>query len=485
MKGSEEEPLKEGPHTLKESPFTVGENQALKREIYGLKCLAGLGDLLFKKEFKNPQIILAGEEELRDLTGFLNLKSTPVFHLSDLNASPLETRRLSLTRKAFHLGAARGVKAVFCATPLQILKKVFFQKPLVLKEGSVLPDFRKLGFQEKDFARNPGEFALRGYLCDIFPPSYKTALRLELEGDRILSIYTLNKDSPSRKEKINEVFLMNFKEWDLKNRQPLCRFLKDRGPGEGKLKILARGEVPSGWEDLMNVLSNNCSLDFFASAEIWIKDPEELKLLFHQESLLKTQKLSPSLSREDIFLPWEKLTAFPSVFLLSKPLPKSKDSFLPQSITKETSPANIKPFKKEIPSFTKDSLSSLKKGSEFQKIENPAMEEDSQKLFPFRYSCYKFQKNRTKNLEENLKTLPVSQFVFISQTKEEEGKLKNQLLLLDGSNKELSLFDGKLLFFLQGRSLSFINERESVAYIQTRDLLPTKKQEEAKQKKFF
>ena len=27
-------------------------------------------DLLLKKEFKNPQIILAGEEELRDLTGF-------------------------------------------------------------------------------------------------------------------------------------------------------------------------------------------------------------------------------------------------------------------------------------------------------------------------------------------------------------------------------------------------------------------------------
>ena len=39
MKGSEEEPLKEGPHTLKESPFTVGENQALKEKYMALNAL--------------------------------------------------------------------------------------------------------------------------------------------------------------------------------------------------------------------------------------------------------------------------------------------------------------------------------------------------------------------------------------------------------------------------------------------------------------
>lgn len=418
-------------HPLKETSL-FEKNQPLKREIYGFQCLAGLGDLLLKKEFKEPQIVLAPEKELKELICFLNLKSAPFFCLPDLSTSSFETKEISLTRKAFHLGAARGLKAVFCSTPFQLLKKVLSQNPVILKEGEKLPNLTELGFHKKEFALNPGEFAMRGYLCDVFPPSYETALRLELEGERILSLHTLNKDLKSRKEKINKIFLMNLKEWNLENRQSLCLFLKNKGPREGKLKILARGEVPPGWEDLMNVLSARCSLDFFSSAEIWIKDSEDLKSSFYQESLLKVQKLSPSLSREDIFLPWEKLKKFPSASLFSKVLPN---------------PHNNKP-----PSFS--------------------------------YPCYRFQKSRSKNMEENLKALSASQIVFISQTAKEEERLKKQLLLLN-SNKELSFFEGKLLFFLQGRAISFINERESVAYIQTRDLLPIRRGEETKQKSSF
>lgn len=417
-----------------DSFFKETPHQMSGKEIYGFQCLAGLGDLLLKKELKKPQLVLAKEEELEELIHFLKLKSFPFFHLPESNASFIESGKISLIRRAFHLAAVRGLNAVFCSTPFQLLKKVSSKKPVILKEGSRLPDLKELGFHKKDFALNPGEFALRGYLCDVFPPSYETALRLELEGNRILSLHTLDKDSKSRKEKIDRLFLMNLNEWHLENRQSLCLFLKDKGPREGKLKLLARGEIPSGWKDLVNVLSPVCSLDFFSSAEIWIKDSDELKTLFHQESLLKIQRLSPSLCREDIFLPWEKLKIFPSVYLFSK--------------------TGLKTFSNEPSSFST-------------------------------YPCYRLQKSRTKKLEENLKKLPVSQLVFISQTAEEEKKLKNQLLLLNESDQELSFFDDKLLFFLQGQSISFINEKESVAYIQTRDLLSIKNQEKTKQKSSF
>ena len=402
------------------------------KEIYGLKCLAGLGDLLLKRESKKPLIILSKEKELKELTNFFQLKAFPFFYLPALRTSSIEVEKTSLIRKAFHLGALRNLNAVFCASPFQILKKVFHPNPLILKEGVKLPDLKELGFQKKDFVFKPGEFASRGYLCDIFPPSYETAIRLELEGECIASVHTLNKDLKTRKDKISAFHLISLKEWDPKNRQSICLFLRDSGPREKeKLKILARGEIPFGWEDLVNTLSSSCSLDFFSSAEIWIKDSEDLKSLFHQESLLKIQQLSPSLSREDLFLPWKKLQNFPSVSLFSRMKPKTSNNSSSSS-----------------------------------------------------YPCYPFQKSRSKSLEESLKELPFSQIVFVSRGVEEEGRIKKQLLLLNGVNKEFSFFEGRSLFFLQGKILSFINEKEGIAYIQVKDLLSERSSEDTKKSSF-
>ena len=395
------------------------------QEIYSLQCLTGLGDLLSKTPLKKPQIVLAHLKELKDLKALLNLKSIPCFELPDLKDPPFSLKDNLLIRKTFHTGATREVKGVFCSTPLSLLKKTLLQTPLVLKEGTLLPDFKELGFKEKELVFNPGEFALRGYLCDVFPPSYETPLRLELEGDRIISLHTLTKDFKTRKEPIKEALLISLEEWNRENRINLCRFLKSKGLQGEKLKTLARGEIPSDWEDLMNALSPHCSLDFFQSANIWIKEPETLKDSFYQESLSKTHSLSPSLSREDLFLPWSILKRFPSVLLYSRPLSASK---------------------KAQPPFSP---------------------------WPVSYPCKPLQ---FKELESDLKALSTTNVVFISRTLEEEAKLKNQLRLLKSTNEDLSLLENKNLLFLQGYLSSFVNETENTAYIQTKDLFASKKQ---------
>ena len=424
--------------------------QNRSHEIYSFQCLSGLGDLLLKTQLKGPQIVLATAKELKELKTFLAFKSLPCFELPELKEPPLGVKENLLVRKAFHLGAAREVTGVFCATPLQLLKKILFHSPVSLKKGAQLPDFKKLGFQEKEFAVKPGEFALRGYLCDVYLPSYEAPIRLELEGQNILSVHILNKNFKTRREEIKEALLMNLKEWDLKERQSLCRFLKDKGPQGENLKILARGEVPSGWEDLMNALSKKCSLDFFQSAQVWIKSPDQLEAWFYEQSLLKVQSLSPSLAREDIFLPWNILKRFLCVSLHSH------------------------------------SVKNVGKSEEFQKtgVSSETINKQSrvQNSLPSSYPCYSF---RPKGIKEGLKKLSVTQLVFISKTSKEEAQFKKQLCLLKTDGRKASFLKDKTVLFLQGLVPSFVNETEDTAYIQTHDLMSFIRREETKQQSSF
>lgn len=346
---------------------------SLRFEIYGFRSLMGLGDLLLKNPIKNPQIVLASLNELKELKAFLDFKSLPCFELPGLKDPPFSTRENLLIRKAFQTAALRKRPGIFCVSPFEILRKILFQKPLVLKPGDQIPDLMTLGFQEKEFALKPGEFALRGHICDIFPPSYGSALRLDLSGQRILSIHSLDRNFKIRKQQIKEILILSLKEWDLRNRSPLCRFLKNKGPWKKELQTLARGEVPEGWENLMNVLSQNCSLDYFSEARIWIKDLKELEDEFYKKSLMACQKLSPALSREDMFLSWERIEKSFRFILHSH-------------------------FKKRL---TDDMTPAAR-----QSVKRPAL-----------YPCYPF---KSEGLKKDLKNIPVKDIVFVFRNSEEE-----------------------------------------------------------------
>ena len=482
------------------------------KEITGLQCLAGLGEPPFDK-FLGPRLVIARDEELQELRAFLRFKSAPCFYLPASRSQ--ELTEPPWTGKAFQQAALRGLSAVFCASPLALLKKTFFpktQQALVLQKNVCPPDFKTLGFQEKEFAKKPGEFARRGFLIDILPPSYQTPIRVELDGDRIDSLHILNPDL-SRREEIQKVSLLSLKEWEPAERQALCRFLKDKGPQDGGLAVLARGEIPPGWEDLVSVLSEKASLDFFPASktEIWLKDPEKLQSSFYRDSFLKTQKLSPALSTEDLFRSWEILDRFPSVVLREAPLnvnaaasafasaPASSPG-PPLGAARETSPKN--------PSAGTQTVSYPCRRFQSEPAENMSFSE------------------QTKRALRELAALPVRQLVFLSQTDEEERDLKQALHSFRSASSDKfarsgdyyeggdfletaetdktavvsrqpaardrapaeengaaaingagpSHFGGKTVLFLRGRLLvSFVNEGGGAAYIQARDGLPQDK----------
>ena len=204
---------------------------------------------------------------------------------------------------------ARHSPGLFLASPHSLLKKTSLKTPLFqLREGDPLPDMPSLGYRRKDFAENPGDFSRRGFICDVFSPAYSTALRLELTGDRIVSLHLLDAGGKKRKETLTSALLPLTEEGPPRGElQKLCRFLKKEGCGREALQSLARGKIPFGFEILRNALDNTCSLDWFARPPwIWIYEPESLKQAFadREEGF---SRLPPPFRFQNVYLPWTRL----------------------------------------------------------------------------------------------------------------------------------------------------------------------------------
>lgn len=82
---------------------------------------------------------------------------------------------------------------------------------LRLKRGAVAPMtdaarwLRENGFQEVDYVYEPGQFALRGSILDIFGYSFEMPYRLDFFGDEIDSIRTFNTETQLSEQQIDAV----------------------------------------------------------------------------------------------------------------------------------------------------------------------------------------------------------------------------------------------------------------------------------------
>lgn len=65
---------------------------------------------------------------------------------------------------------------------------VFLKKNSDIKIKNLLESLCSLGYQKESMVTKTGEFAVRGFVIDIFPVSYKNPIRLEFWGDTIDSI---------------------------------------------------------------------------------------------------------------------------------------------------------------------------------------------------------------------------------------------------------------------------------------------------------
>ena len=71
--------------------------------------------------------------------------------------------------------------------------------------GKVLKSLRELGFLEVDYVYEPGQFALRGSILDVFSYNSEYPFRIDFFGDTVDSIRTFEVDTQLSKDKRTEV----------------------------------------------------------------------------------------------------------------------------------------------------------------------------------------------------------------------------------------------------------------------------------------
>ena len=94
---------------------------------------------------------------------------------------------------------------------LVISKKVLDDRLLTLHQGDTIDadetvnNLRQLGFSEVDYVYEPGQFALRGSILDVYSYSCELPFRIDLFGDDIDSIRTFEVDTQLSKDKCEQV----------------------------------------------------------------------------------------------------------------------------------------------------------------------------------------------------------------------------------------------------------------------------------------
>ena len=94
---------------------------------------------------------------------------------------------------------------------LVISKQVLDDRKLTLRQGdtmdvdSTVKTLRDLGFHEVDYVYEPGQFALRGSILDVYSYSSELPFRVDLFGDDIDSIRTFEVDTQLSKDKCEQV----------------------------------------------------------------------------------------------------------------------------------------------------------------------------------------------------------------------------------------------------------------------------------------
>ena len=95
-----------------------------------------------------------------------------------------------------------------------VARQQFDEKSLTLTEGQtvdveqVLKELRELGFREVDYVYEPGQFALRGSILDVFSFSHEYPFRIDLFGDDIDSIRTFEVEDQLSKERCQQATIV-------------------------------------------------------------------------------------------------------------------------------------------------------------------------------------------------------------------------------------------------------------------------------------
>ena len=181
---------------------------------------------------------------LENLTGALDIFYFPASfkqrkNFSLLNSSHVMLRTEALTKIASQLDAIGSVnKKVLVTYPEALFEKVVVSNTLssniifikngdTLDTGSLLLKLADFGFERTDFVYEPGQFAIRGGILDIYSFGNEKPYRVELFGNEVDSIRIIDPETQLSERKLLQVSIIPNIETQFidKGKVPLLDFL--------------------------------------------------------------------------------------------------------------------------------------------------------------------------------------------------------------------------------------------------------------------
>lgn len=171
----------------------------------------------------NHLIILRDAEEaayfhntLENLTGALNLFYFPSSFKNKKNYSLLNPSHVMLRTEALTRLAGGSNKNIVITYPEALFEKVVLSKTLseniisikqsdTLDVNGLLGKFVDYGFERTDFVYEPGQFAVRGGILDIYSFGNEKPYRIELFGNEVDSIRIFDPESQLSERKLLQV----------------------------------------------------------------------------------------------------------------------------------------------------------------------------------------------------------------------------------------------------------------------------------------
>lgn len=171
----------------------------------------------------NHIIVLRDAEEaayfhntLENISGALDLFYFPSSFKNKKNYQLLNSSHVMLRTEALTKIAGGGAKKIIVTYPEAIFEKVVLANTLskniisikqadTIDVNKILSDFVTYGFERTDFVYEPGQFAVRGGILDIYSFGNEKPFRIELFGNEVDSIRIFDPESQLSERKLLQI----------------------------------------------------------------------------------------------------------------------------------------------------------------------------------------------------------------------------------------------------------------------------------------
>lgn len=175
---------------------------------------------------QNHLVILDNAEEaayfhntLENLTGALDLYYFPSSYKNRKNFRLLNSSHVMLRTESLTRFSTDGNKRIMVCYPEAIFEKVVLPKTLsrhlirvktndTIDVNALMEQFVSYGFERTDFVYEPGQFAMRGGILDVYSFGNEKPYRIELFGNEVDSIRIFDPESQLSERKLMQVTII-------------------------------------------------------------------------------------------------------------------------------------------------------------------------------------------------------------------------------------------------------------------------------------